>query len=174
MGQPVWISVRRFASASALARSTDQGHANVRAAPTNADVRCRHVGGGIIGAAIAAGICQLSRAATHDMLASICQLGIPCDLVERDSVYYALTNESASRLGIEHRVADPNSADERDRAVGAGVVRTSARTVGTRDTCSRSDYGGNGMTFGFLASKLRLDWYRGNRSADHDLFAFSR
>jgi glycine/D-amino acid oxidase-like deaminating enzyme len=35
-------------------------------------------------------------------------------------------------------------------------------------------YGGNGMTFGFLASKLLLDWFRGNRSADHDLFAFSR
>ena len=35
-------------------------------------------------------------------------------------------------------------------------------------------YGGNGMTFGFLAARLLLDWYRGNRSADHDLFAFSR
>jgi glycine/D-amino acid oxidase-like deaminating enzyme len=35
-------------------------------------------------------------------------------------------------------------------------------------------YGGNGMTFGFLASRLLLDWYRGNRSADLDLFAFGR
>ena len=35
-------------------------------------------------------------------------------------------------------------------------------------------YGGNGMTFGFLAARLLLDWYRGNRSADHALFAFSR
>ena len=35
-------------------------------------------------------------------------------------------------------------------------------------------YGGNGMTFGFLASRLRLDWYRGDRSADHALFSFSR
>ena len=35
-------------------------------------------------------------------------------------------------------------------------------------------YGGNGMTFGFLASRLLLDWYRGKRSADHDLFAFNR
>ena len=35
-------------------------------------------------------------------------------------------------------------------------------------------YGGNGMTFGFLASKLLLDWYRGDRHADHALFAFSR
>jgi glycine/D-amino acid oxidase-like deaminating enzyme len=35
-------------------------------------------------------------------------------------------------------------------------------------------YGGNGMTFGFLASKLLLDWYRGKRTSDHDLFAFSR
>jgi glycine/D-amino acid oxidase-like deaminating enzyme len=35
-------------------------------------------------------------------------------------------------------------------------------------------YGGNGMTFGFLASKLLLDWYRGRRTSDHDLFAFSR
>ena len=35
-------------------------------------------------------------------------------------------------------------------------------------------YGGNGMTFGFLASRLLLEWYRGNRTKDHDLFAFSR
>lgn len=35
-------------------------------------------------------------------------------------------------------------------------------------------YGGNGMTFAFLAARLLLDWYCGNRSADHDLFAFSR
>jgi glycine/D-amino acid oxidase-like deaminating enzyme len=35
-------------------------------------------------------------------------------------------------------------------------------------------YGGNGMTFGFLAADLLLDWYRGDRSADHDLFAFGR
>jgi glycine/D-amino acid oxidase-like deaminating enzyme len=35
-------------------------------------------------------------------------------------------------------------------------------------------YGGNGMTFGFLASRLLLDWYRGKRSGDHELFAFSR
>ena len=35
-------------------------------------------------------------------------------------------------------------------------------------------YGGNGVTFGFLAARLLLDWYRGDRSADHALFAFSR
>jgi glycine/D-amino acid oxidase-like deaminating enzyme len=35
-------------------------------------------------------------------------------------------------------------------------------------------YGGNGMTFGFLASRLLLDWYRGDRSSDHALFAFNR
>jgi glycine/D-amino acid oxidase-like deaminating enzyme len=35
-------------------------------------------------------------------------------------------------------------------------------------------YGGNGMTFGFLAARLLLDWYRGDRSNDHRLFAFTR
>lgn len=35
-------------------------------------------------------------------------------------------------------------------------------------------YGGNGMTFAFLAAKLLLDWYRGDRSRDHELFAFNR
>jgi glycine/D-amino acid oxidase-like deaminating enzyme len=35
-------------------------------------------------------------------------------------------------------------------------------------------YGGNGMTFGFLAATLLLDWYRGRRTADHGLFSFSR
>jgi glycine/D-amino acid oxidase-like deaminating enzyme len=35
-------------------------------------------------------------------------------------------------------------------------------------------YGGNGMTFGFLAAGLLLDWYRGGRSSDHQLFGFER
>ena len=35
-------------------------------------------------------------------------------------------------------------------------------------------YGGHGMTFGFLASRLLLDWYLGWRTADRDLFAFDR
>ena len=35
-------------------------------------------------------------------------------------------------------------------------------------------YGGNGMTLGFLAARLLLEWYCGDRSADHELFAFSR
>jgi glycine/D-amino acid oxidase-like deaminating enzyme len=36
-------------------------------------------------------------------------------------------------------------------------------------------YGGNGMTLGFLASKLLLEWWRDRRSSpDQALFAFSR
>jgi glycine/D-amino acid oxidase-like deaminating enzyme len=35
-------------------------------------------------------------------------------------------------------------------------------------------YGGNGMTFGFLAARLLLDWCRGRRSSDHLLFRFER
>jgi glycine/D-amino acid oxidase-like deaminating enzyme len=35
-------------------------------------------------------------------------------------------------------------------------------------------YGGNGMTLGFLASKLLLDYYRDGRSPDQALFGFSR
>ena len=35
-------------------------------------------------------------------------------------------------------------------------------------------YGGNGMTFGFLASKLLLDRLHGRVTADHDLFRFGR
>jgi glycine/D-amino acid oxidase-like deaminating enzyme len=35
-------------------------------------------------------------------------------------------------------------------------------------------YGGNGMTFGFLAARLLLKWYRGERSSDCKLFAFDR
>ena len=35
-------------------------------------------------------------------------------------------------------------------------------------------YGGNDMTFGVLASRLLLDWYRAKRTSDHELFAFSR
>jgi len=35
-------------------------------------------------------------------------------------------------------------------------------------------YGGNGMTFGFLAARMLLDYWRGIKSPDHALFAFGR
>jgi glycine/D-amino acid oxidase-like deaminating enzyme len=35
-------------------------------------------------------------------------------------------------------------------------------------------YGGNGMTFGFLAARLLADWVLGRPSTDHRLFAFGR
>jgi glycine/D-amino acid oxidase-like deaminating enzyme len=35
-------------------------------------------------------------------------------------------------------------------------------------------YGGNGMTFGFLAARMLLDRWHGIHSPDHDLFAFDR
>jgi glycine/D-amino acid oxidase-like deaminating enzyme len=35
-------------------------------------------------------------------------------------------------------------------------------------------YGGNGMTFGFLAARLLLDAYRGQPTDDHQLFSFAR
>ena len=35
-------------------------------------------------------------------------------------------------------------------------------------------YGGNGMTFGFLAARLLLEMHQGRRSRDHALFAFDR
>jgi len=50
--------------------------------------------------------------------------------------------------------------------------------VGTHDDYPRHlfalGYGGNGMTLGFLAARLLLDWYRGDRSSEHRLFAFDR
>jgi glycine/D-amino acid oxidase-like deaminating enzyme len=35
-------------------------------------------------------------------------------------------------------------------------------------------YGGNGMTFGFLAARMLLERWQGIHSPDHDLFAFGR
>jgi glycine/D-amino acid oxidase-like deaminating enzyme len=35
-------------------------------------------------------------------------------------------------------------------------------------------YGGNGMTFGFLAARMLLEQWQGVHSPDHDLFGFSR
>jgi glycine/D-amino acid oxidase-like deaminating enzyme len=35
-------------------------------------------------------------------------------------------------------------------------------------------YGGNGMTFGFLAARILLERWQGVESADHDLFGFGR
>jgi glycine/D-amino acid oxidase-like deaminating enzyme len=35
-------------------------------------------------------------------------------------------------------------------------------------------YGGNGMTFGFLAAQMLLEQWRGVRSSDHALFGFGR
>jgi glycine/D-amino acid oxidase-like deaminating enzyme len=50
--------------------------------------------------------------------------------------------------------------------------------IGTHDEYPRHlfalGYGGNGMTFGFLAAGLLLEWYRGDRSSVHRLFAFDR
>jgi glycine/D-amino acid oxidase-like deaminating enzyme len=46
---------------------------------------------------------QLSRNATRDFVRVVRQLDIPCDLAERDSVYFALTSEEVERLRIEHR-----------------------------------------------------------------------
>lgn len=44
----------------------------------------------------------------------------------------------------------------------------------SREATRELVHGGNGMTSGFLAARLLLDWYRGERTADHALFAFSR
>jgi glycine/D-amino acid oxidase-like deaminating enzyme len=50
--------------------------------------------------------------------------------------------------------------------------------IGPRRHCPRHlfalGYGGNGMTLGFLASRLLVEWYQGRRSTDHDQFAFGR
>ena len=35
-------------------------------------------------------------------------------------------------------------------------------------------YGGNGMTFGFLAARLLFEMQSGGTRADHELFAFTR
>ena len=35
-------------------------------------------------------------------------------------------------------------------------------------------YGGNGMTFGFLAARLLLERWQGLKSRDHELFEFGR
>jgi glycine/D-amino acid oxidase-like deaminating enzyme len=35
-------------------------------------------------------------------------------------------------------------------------------------------YGGNGMTFGFLAARLLLEQWQGGKTRDHALFAFDR
>ena len=78
----------------------------------------------------------------------------------------------------------------RINATSCATTRCTTRPIGKRSrACATSidegwrpdprqlfalGHGGNGMTFGFLASRLLLDWYRGNRSKDHALFAFSR
>ena len=40
--------------------------------------------------------------------------------------------------------------------------------------CAGYGYGGNGMTFGFLAARLLLERLQGVQSQDHALFAFDR
>lgn len=35
-------------------------------------------------------------------------------------------------------------------------------------------YGGNGMTFAFLAARMLREWWQGRASSDHELFGFSR
>jgi glycine/D-amino acid oxidase-like deaminating enzyme len=77
---------------------------------------------------------QLSRTATREFVRTIDQLGIECDLVDRDSVYYALTKEAAERLQIEHRGRrragfggrwlNAAQLDEAAGLKGAGAIRT--------------------------------------------------
>jgi glycine/D-amino acid oxidase-like deaminating enzyme len=47
-------------------------------------------------------IWQLSRDATRDFISTLRNLGIPCDLVERESVYYTLKSNAAAHLRAEH------------------------------------------------------------------------
>lgn len=65
-------------------------------------------------------IWELSRSATRDLVATVRRLGIRCDLVERDSVYYALTRDGAVRLRAEH---------ERRRRAGIGGAWLSRRRL---------------------------------------------
>lgn len=56
-------------------------------------------------------IWKLSRMATHDFVKTIRRLNIACDLVERDTVYYAADATAVPRLRAEH---------QRRRAAGFG------------------------------------------------------
>lgn len=71
----------------------------------------------------------------------------------------------------------PSSSPRVDSPRGSAAQSVAAH-IGAHDKYPRHlfalGYGGNGMTFGFLAARLLLDWYRGDRSSDHRLFAFDR
>src|SRR5438045_3564895 len=55
------------------------------------------------GSAAARRIWQLGRKATHEFVATLRRLRIPCELHECDSVYYATRRELIPRLQREHR-----------------------------------------------------------------------
>jgi glycine/D-amino acid oxidase-like deaminating enzyme len=59
-----------------------------------------------------------------------------------------------------------------------GTTRDGLPYIGTHRRYPRQlfalGYGGNGMTFGFLAGRLLRDWFLGRDVPDLDLFAFSR
>jgi hypothetical protein len=83
-------------------------------------------------------------------------------------VYCALTpehtpllrREHAQRLaaGLDGRWPDEAALRRLARLDSTGAIRTT----------------GNAQTFGFLAARLLLVWCRGDRSTDHELFAFRR
>jgi glycine/D-amino acid oxidase-like deaminating enzyme len=72
------------------------------------------------GSAAATRIWELSRQATGDLVKRIRRLGIACDLVERDSIYYA-TNADAESLLVELRRRQ--AAGLGGRWLGADAVR---------------------------------------------------
>ena len=84
---------------AALQRSREHcpAHAGARHGSGGAVPKVRHGPG-------ASGInWQLSLEATRDFVDTLTQLGIECDLVRRDSVYYATEQRDVSRLRDEHR-----------------------------------------------------------------------
>ena len=66
---------------------------------------------------------QLSLEATRDFVATLTQLGIECDLVRRDSVYYAAELRDVSRLRDEHRRRTAAGIDARWLEIGRASCR---------------------------------------------------
>jgi glycine/D-amino acid oxidase-like deaminating enzyme len=89
----------------------------------------------LYGAAAAERIWELSRVATRDLIATLRRLDIDCDLVERDSIYYTTSPETADKLHAEHRLR--RAAGFGGRWLGAAALRRSTGIDGAAGIRSR-------------------------------------
>jgi glycine/D-amino acid oxidase-like deaminating enzyme len=121
-------------------------------------------------------IWQMSRESVHALVRLLARLRIACDLKQRDAVYYAIDGQAVARLREEYEIRRRSGFEARWGLFA--MTPDSLPYIGPHRRYPRQwfalGYGGNGMTFGFLAARLLLERWQGHVTRDHAFFDFGR